>query len=201
MSQNNQRTTPQELAKSFMKNLSEQNVEGQRAFINEITEAITEPPKRIPEPVFRELFLPYFTGERSPDPENDAIAHWIGLVGSASEPADVVNGQGDVLFQVPPMMDTSRLDVTTRTEGGMSFSKVFEQYRDEASLHPSMGNRFLAEQLANKLSTNLSGPESADTKYSWRGMLDYYKLTPGSQENGKTPSSASDISDDDLDFE
>ena len=89
-------------AEDLMKKLTAVDMAPAAAFIDEYITATTEPPRRIPEPVFRELFLPFFLGERPADEQPELIAHWIGLIGSASLPADIVDATGNVLFFSSP---------------------------------------------------------------------------------------------------
>ena len=70
------------------------------SFIKDITEQIKEPPRRIPENVFREIFLPVFAGTGGEELEKktgEFCAHWAGIVGSHSESAEVVDVQGNKL--------------------------------------------------------------------------------------------------------
>ena len=54
--QKNQRL--RQLADSFTKEIAQIDQDSERAFINDLIEAVSTPPKKIPEPVFREIFLP-----------------------------------------------------------------------------------------------------------------------------------------------
>ena len=197
----NKPTSPHELAESFMANLTKTDEDEQRAFIDEIADALATPTKQIPEPVFRELFLPYLTGKKSPvasgaegEIARDPVAHWSGLVGSASEPADIIDTQGNVLFQVPPMYDTSIIN--TRDRGSAhSFATIFRNYQEESRVHPAYGTRYLAEQLSQKVSAELK--QTPVEKNGWRPVLEYYKLI----EKEETPEATkSEISDDDLEL-
>ena len=185
-------------AEDLMKKLTAVDMAPAAAFIDEYITATTEPPRRIPEPVFRELFLPFFLGERPAEEQPELIAHWIGLIGSASLPADIVDATGTVLFQVPPVYDTDQLDTMSRNPKGDSFQKVFTNYADDLKVHPAIGARYLAEQLTLKLDTNLHGEQASSSSYSWRPALEYYKLVPTKTESSVA---AATTSDDDFDFE
>lgn len=180
------------LADSFTKALTTQDMSSEKDFINDMLNQITEPPKKIPEPVFREIFLPYFTGEKTPDANNSAIAHWIGLVGSASEVADIVNVKGEVLFQVPPMCDSSRLNVTDRGNG-RNFAQIFTTYGEESKVHPAMGQRYLVEELSKKADVGI--PEVESKGVTWEPCLRHYNLLPK-----ETKAIKSQAAQDDDDF-
>jgi len=197
-------------ANSMMQNLNDTHVETEREFINTLLDEITTPPKNIPEPVFRELFLPYFLGERSPVPSasdydvaNDPVvrspvAHWIGLIGSATEAANVVDVTGKVLFQVPPMMDSSRVDTVNRNPEAHSFQTVFSEYQDQSRLHEALGKNYLIEQLSLKATTNLPAGAEEKSQYSWQPVLEYYKLV---ETEAVATAGKNTISDDDLSFD
>ena len=52
----------EERRRRFAENITKQietiDMEAERDFINSVTETITEPLKKIPEPVFKEIFMP-----------------------------------------------------------------------------------------------------------------------------------------------
>ena len=197
-------------AESMMTTLNDTHVEAERDFINDVLDAITTPAKKIPEPVFRELFLPYFLGERSPVPGADdyavandpvvrsPVAHWIGLVGSATEPADVVDVTGKVLFQVPPMMDSTRVDTVNRNPDAHNFQTVFSEYQDQSRVHEALGKNYLIEQLTKKAIANLPAGAEEKSPYSWEPVLQYYHLTDTKEE---VKAAKNTISDDDLSFD
>lgn len=184
------------LAESFSKTVLAIDQRAEADFIDSVIAQVSTPLKRIPEPVFREIFLPYFTGEKTPTPENDAIAHWIGIVGSATESAEVVNVKGDVLFEVPPMYDSSRIN-PIKGEKNTNFATIFTVFEEQARVHPSLGRDYLAETLSEKADKNIlknngKGP-------SWVPVLQYYKLLPDEAVKAATP--AATPGDDDLSFD
>jgi hypothetical protein len=186
-----------EIAESFAKQISKIDQENERAFITGVLEAVQTPPKKIPEPVFREIFMPYLVGDKVPSAENDVLAHWVGLVGSGTDPADIVNTKGETLFQVPPVYDTSDLS-TVRSEKGMGFATIFEHYQEQSKVHGMLGKRFLVEELSNKAAANI--PEGSLEGHGWLPALKYYGLikptdTPTLLSTKHLPG------DDDLDFE
>ena len=184
-----------ELADKFTNQLSSIDAKVEKDFINGVLDAITTPKTKIPEPVFREIFLDYFTGEKVPTKSEDAIAHWVGLVGSATEAAEVVNVKGEVLFEVPPMYDTSRVNTVKEDGDNTNLGTIFTVYSEQAVVHRSLGNRYLAEELAKK--TRYIDDKPSQQGPSWEPVLRYYGLMPEKQaviENKNTNS------DDDLEF-
>lgn len=186
------------LADKFTEQISKIDMENEKTFINELIDAVTTPKARIPEPVFREIFLPYFTGEKEPSRNEDAIAHWVGLVGSGTESADVVNVKGEVLFEVPPMYDSSRVNTVKTADDSTNLGSIFTIYAEQAVVHPALGNKYLGEELAKK--TKYISKEASQDGPSWNGVLEYYgliKKEPTAAEKQK----AAGNSDDDLVFD
>lgn len=195
--------TVEELTQSMLKTLHNDDQQSNREFIDDVMDQIATPPAQIPEAVFRELFLPYLIGEKSPvsgagddGVDRNPIAHWIGLVGSASEPANVVDAKGEVVFQVPPMYDSSQINTTGRAKDAHNFETIFTVFAEESRISPARGGHYLIDQLSRKASVEL-GSDTPPAQ-SWRPVLEYYHLLP--KEGEKAEPSSKAVSDDDLDF-
>ena len=184
-----------EIAEKFTQQISQMDAKVEKDFINGVLDALETPKTKIPEPVFREIFLPYFTGEKEPSKNEDAIAHWVGLVGSATEPAEIVNVKGEVLFEVPPMYDSSRINTVKETEDTSNLGTIFTVYSEQAVVHRALGNKYLAEELAKKTRYIDKAPHS--TGPSWEPALRYYGLIP---ENQQAIENKVTNTDEDLEF-
>lgn len=183
-----------DIADKFTEQISKINMEGEREFINELMDAIETPKVKIPEPVFREIFLPYFTGEKKATKSEEAVAHWVGLVGSATESAEVVSVKGEVLFEVPPMYDSDKINTVKKETDMTNLGSIFSNYAEQAVVHQALGQRYLAEELAKK--TQYIEPNK-DTGKSWEPVLKYYGLIKQEEEKVKTQVNG----DDDLEFD
>ncbi len=183
---------------SIAENYGKFDAEGEREFINELINTTGSTKKAIPEPVFKEIFLPFFTGEKTANAEQPVIQHWMGLVGSPTAAADVVDIQGNILFEVPPMYDTTRIDNLARHEKDVGFARIFGVAEEQARVHVSLGKAYVAEELTKKLLTEL--PENATSKYSWRPALEYYGLIP-KETQAAAQSQRRPDNDDDLVFD
>lgn len=184
------------LAAQLTEQISQVDMAAEKDFINELLEAVETPKARIPEPVFREIFLPYFTGEKEPSRNEDAIAHWVGLVGSATESANVVNVKGEVLFEVPPMYDSSRINTVKDDSDNTNFSTIFTVYAEQSSVHSALGNQYLGEELAKKTRYISEGNKEGP---SWKPVLEYYGLIK--KEPEANAQAAASNSDDGLVFD
>ena len=184
------------LAAQLTDEISKIDMEAEKTFINDLLEAVAVPKARIPEPVFREIFLPYFTGEKEASRNEDAIAHWVGLVGSGTESADVVNVKGEILFEVPPMYDSSRISTVKTDDDTTNLGTIFTVYAEQASVHSALGNKYLGEELAKKTKYFKQDHPEGPT---WKPVLEYYGLIKKEPMAGAQVGSGN--SDDDLVFD
>lgn len=182
-------------AESITKQIETIDMEAERDFINSVTETITEPLKKIPEPVFREIFMPYFTGEKKPTEKDPAIAHWAGLVNGGTEAAEVVDMKGEVLFVVPPLYNSRVID-TLRKDRSQSFSSIFTEFADQSTVHKPSATREMAGQLAKKLDKAIS-TEDRSTASGWQKIREHYGLAPKQASAGQGPKARAE---DDPDF-
>lgn len=122
-------------------------------FFHELVEVRNEETiKDIPEPVFREYFLPLFklmikpealTEEEIKDKE-ERIRIWFSVVGDRLHSARIIAEDGSVLFEIPALYQTDLISAV-RDEGSPSFSEVI--LTAEATSHLSL-NR--AKQIAEQ---------------------------------------------------
>lgn len=190
-------TDKKERISQMEKGLIYNALEAERDFINDFSELIEEPMKKVPEVVFREIFLPYFLGEKKSTNDTNAIAHWIGLVGGPSEPAEVVDIQGNTVFVVPGLFDTARVNIDSKSaaQDKLSFEAIFKIATEESRVHPMAGIHYMAQKLDEKLKTHIKEPSKAP--HSWQPILEYYKLA----EPAASKPTASAPEDDGFNFD
>lgn len=171
-------------------------------FITDMMTQITEPPKRIPENVFREIFLPVFAG-LDPDMEKrtaEFTAHWAGVVGSPMEPAEIVDVQGNKLFVVPPLYDSSKLNTEEQGFGVNSYRHIFGSLVDTSAINPQAA----AGEYVTAVSKRLDGliKEPTPAKNPWEEVFSFYNLIKKSDDvQSPTTGPASDNLDDDFVFD
>lgn len=169
-------------------------------FITEMMTQIKEPNRRIPENVFREIFLPVFAG-LDPDMEKrtqEFTAHWAGVVGSAMEPADVVDVQGNKLFTVPPLYDSSRLMVDEKGSGTGSYRHIFGSLIENASVNPTAAAGEFSAAASDKLNRIIKSEPL--TNNPWGEVFSFYGLIE-KQDSVPAANSGSTTLDDDFSFE
>lgn len=168
-----QQQSLREIAEKFKTRLANEDMSTERDFINDLLNDVHGDNVKVPEPVFREIFMPFFTGQKESSGQEAAVLHWMGLVGGATNEADVVDTAGNIIFSVPPVCDTTMLN-TERGEGySPGFASVFAVYEDQSRVHWALGRQHLVENLAEKTSKIVKKTEIND---GWKGMMEYYKL-------------------------
>jgi hypothetical protein len=180
----------------MVENIEQQSLEESRVFIENFSEQIAEPLVKVPEPVFREIFLPYFTGQKKADLDHNAVAHWSGLVGSATSPAEVVNVKGETLFVVPPLFDSDLLNVQKNDR--TSFATIFIEASEESRVHKAAGRAVISKGLSEKLENALGGEGSG---YSWDPVLNYYGVQSKEQATATKQTRAAQHVTEDFDFD
>lgn len=163
-----------ELRAAFGRTVGKIDKAAETEFIHDLVEATKEPLKKIPEPVFREIFLPYFSGEKKPTEENPVMANWLGLVGGGTSEAEVVNTQGETLFVVPALYDSSTIPSGHKSRKGTNFFTIFTEFQEEAKKHPDLGRNYLIDELSQKADAVL--PDNTKKANGWIPILKHYKL-------------------------
>jgi hypothetical protein len=119
--------------------------------------------KQLPEYRFVNTFLPYFCGEKNIEDQPTFFTTWISIAGTPANEVSIIDNNGKILFNVPPLMDTS---VINKTNTGTSISKIIETFLMHSAVLPQNGTNFLNKHIDNKID-DLS-KESTD-------FLDYNK--------------------------
>lgn len=106
--------------------------------------------KRLPESTFVKHFLPYFCGEQQIDGAPNTMGLWIGIAGAITSKVDIIDTNGDVLFTVPPMNDTTIFDVSN-LKNAQGFKNIIQNYQLYANQTPASGQNYLARTLDARL--------------------------------------------------
>lgn len=162
----------QAIAKKYMDALTHKDHQEQEEFITGLVSQLEVEVKKVPEHVFREVFLPYLTGEKTPTGQENPLAHWRGLVGSPSNPAEVVDLRGETLFVVPPLYDTQRID--TRKKGPSRLDRIFNDLVDESRVRPVASIEKFSQKMAEQ--TQEIQERTYSPSYSWEPVFNYYGL-------------------------
>lgn len=178
-------------------------------------ELVTKPLQdaaRLPEDIFKNLFLPYFNGEKKVE-GTDILAKWYMIAGSALQEVSVIDGRGNELFRVPPIQRTSIYDPLANAnkdgskKGEMSIGEISAFAEQLSSTIPIRGVTFRERAMDSKIE-QLSTVELAlkDDAVRWQAIFDRYAPAALATEvkiSGLShikPANSGDVDYDELDF-
>lgn len=127
------------------------------------------PVSKLPEDIFKNYFLPYFTGEKTPSRAEPVFARWVGIAGNPVAPVDIIDKNEEVLFRVPPLYDTGLMSDLQ----GKTMREIFAQYNLYNNNLPQVANNFLTKALTAK-SENYDSVSLKDAEVQWKAILKRY---------------------------
>lgn len=105
---------------------------------------------KLPENIFIEVFLPFFSGEKNFEDEKDILIKWISVAGNPTKEVQVVDDVGQVLFTVPPIMDTTCIDYKNDSKG-QAIGNIIANYELHKGQLPVVGQNYLNGTIDNRL--------------------------------------------------
>jgi hypothetical protein len=154
-----------------------------KEFIDEHHSGIVEGNTRnkIPEQVFKQNFLPYFSGNVESARGRNIMAEWIGVAGTAMSEVDVVGNNNEILFTVPALFDTNVIDITKRALG-QGMGDIIEDYNLRKESTPIGAMNMLNNNLGHKLSEIIHDdvPQRMTTAERWINIMGRYGIAPPS---------------------
>lgn len=150
---------------------------------------------RLPESLFVNHFLDFFSGEKPATPDNKIIEQWISVAGTPMSTVDVINEKGDVLFNVPSLFETNMLDIA-KTSTTNSLPEIYGTFDAKVNHIPAVGNKYLADALGDKIQNMVKDSPALNTnKQKWDEILTRYgKLEKSKSVNNVKPDD--DLADD-----
>lgn len=150
---------------------------------------------RLPESLFVNHFLDFFSGEKPATPDNKIIEQWISVAGTPMSTVDVINEKGDVLFNVPSLFETNMLDIA-KTSTTNSLPEIYGTFDAKVNHIPAVGNKYLADALGDKIQNMVKDSPALNTnKQKWDEILTRYgKLEKSKSVNNVMPDD--DLADD-----
>lgn len=150
---------------------------------------------RLPESLFVNHFLDFFSGEKPATPDNKIIEQWISVAGTPMSTVDVINEKGEVLFNVPSLFETNMLDIA-KTSTTNSLPEIYGTFDAKVNHIPAVGNKYLADALGDKIQNMVKDSPVLNTnKQKWDEILTRYgKLEKSKSVNNVKPDD--DLADD-----
>jgi len=127
------------------------------------------PNARIPEEVFLEGFLPYFSGQKEVTAKNTIFAQWESIAGGISNEVDVIDNKNQIVVTVPPLVDTT--NVLPNVEKVKHLGEVWETYRKMCDNNAAGSEDFLASNGSMKVKED-------QNKQRWLNIMDKYGVSP-----------------------
>jgi hypothetical protein len=153
--------------------------ESEKTFQKEILDSKDDFLNSIPESVFVNLFLPYFSGEDRELEKNNTVVNWISIAGTPMKEVKVVSDTtGELLFKVPSIYDTSIIDVT-RKDNENSYSEIALGTDMNSRNIKSSGDKYFAEEMSKKIDNMASnGNVVSESTVVWNSILSRYGKKP-----------------------
>lgn len=129
---------------------------------------------KLPEEIFKGHFLPFFSGEKDIKERKEFFSEWIGIAGSPMAEVNIIDNNGQTLFTVPPMLDSSVIE-TAKRNLGESFSDIYSQYKMHSNNLPVVGERVLADAFEKKIGTTIKKSDVVQANQDrWNSILNRY---------------------------
>lgn len=149
---------------------------------------------KIPEKIFVNYFLPYFTNKEAYK-EDNILAEWIAVAGTPTSEVEVIDYNNEVLFTVPSVFDTSIINLNNLNNENARLKSIMINYQLENNNLPIVANNNLKENLEYKLGQmTTESTNTSNKRKSWNNILERYGYIKPSED--KTKSSTD--TDDDL---
>lgn len=126
------------------------------------------------------------------------IGKWVEYVPSPFKPTEIIDGDGSVVYVVPPILDNSRASI----EGDASkIYALVDQASNQAKVHPSLGDRFIKEKIIPLVSGSVINIEYVKM---WNVIFDHHgmkKFNIGDEEKVVEDQKPIDVDDSVQDLE
>lgn len=157
------------------------------------------PVSKLPESLFVQNFLPYFCGERNIAENEDVLPYWFSIAGSASAEVEIIDNNGEPLFRVPAIADTSIID-PKKNRGDNNLAEVVYMSKLYTNQTPIAGENYLNEKLAKQFEKLVAKSDVFGTnEQRWKEIfIRYNKIKPVEIQAGKDDTGK--LTDDDFEF-
>ena len=174
--------------------------EAQHRLVNDAFEKLVDKQDRriIPEVMFQEHFLPYFSGQQNLDENPDVLRNWITIAGSGFAEVNIVNQEGEVVGVVPGLNSTLGFQMSN---SNVNLNNVMRQVELVRTQNPTGATELMVGALVEHTDSMFSDivPDTASvTAEKWRVIFERYGV-------GMKKESTQDIKDEvrldeDVDF-
>ena len=141
-------------------------------FKSEIIEKEEASKHKMPEVVFKDLFLEHFKeiAEGKQVSDDTLTAAWIGLAGSPYNEMDIVDEKGDTLYTVPSVLSRPKLD--EKFYSSVSFTDMAAKYQEKSNYLEAEGTRYLNSAVKSMEGTISSSQPLGGAR--WNAIFNRY---------------------------
>lgn len=169
------------------------------SILKELTDRGTN---QLPERIFVSDFLPYFRGDKISDDKSDVVSIWIGIAGSPTSEVAIIDDAGRVMYNVPPLMDSSVISPIRKPEQRVGFSAIIALASQIGNNIPAMGETSLVRNLSIKSKeVVVSDKPTVHSQYEkdWLNIFNRYNVDASGVGVNKAKTETK-MSDDEMGF-
>ncbi len=137
----------------------------------------------IPEDLFVNEFLPYFSGQKSFSEGNNVLGNWVTVAGTPFAEVNVIDQSGNTVVTVPGLTTTLQHKLAERS--GTPLHDIVVQAEVVGSQQQVLGNRYLNNKLDEKQREIIGTvmPEAlVSVKSQWDDIFKHYNVASESKE-------------------
>jgi hypothetical protein len=154
---------------------------------------VTEVPRaKLPEHIFKNLFLPVLSGAVNVEEADRIYVYWISVAGSPTAEIDVIDTKNNVLFTLPPVINSEMINSVDRRT---ALQDIYTEGKLRENNLPILGQQYLIPRLGNKVQEFLSSTTD-DRAIKITEILARYDIKPKNTEVKQVTAVIDD--DDDL---
>lgn len=130
----------------------------------------------IPEVNFVQVFLPFFAGDES-NPYNVDLSNWLTVAGSPYRPVNIANERGEVIYQVPAIIQSNTLSPKEHSPQGSIF-ELLANTNQMTAISPRRGAAYFKEHLSRVHDGLVDKTVDAEAIRKWNAIFTRYGREP-----------------------
>lgn len=155
--------------------------------------------RSLPERIFVNNFLPYFSGQRDITADDNPFAAWAEVAGTLTSEVAIVNEKNQLLFLVPAIHNTEALSgLNSFKNKEMDIETLVTMANLEKALSPIAAEAGFKNNMANKFnSVNQTSPKQVENEKRWNDIFARYGIVEPQKEARQTANN-SNLDPDDM---
>lgn len=129
---------------------------------------------KLPEDLFRRIFLPFFCRETPPHEYGQYINEWMKIAGGPSSETDLIDARGNVTITIPPVYNTTIEFSTIDWNTDNSFHSHISQYELQSTNNSALATANLTNALMQKVRQNQVPSLDTYLQKKWMEVYRYF---------------------------